>query len=184
MQFQNSPNQRLEIDGQEYWISRSVTVLGILIVVKAGQGFVPLGKRGPGLPNEVGKWGLPGGYLDYGETIGEGLRREVWEELGLDLEELRSRYPFHGNLDHPYAIASTPKGRQNITMRFPLMFFLAENSELPPLIPQVGSDEVEATRWASLEEIRSMELAFRHDVIIQDCLSQYYGGSLQPPPDL
>lgn len=181
MKFNNTPNRRLEIDGQDYWISRSVTVLAVLLVVQDGQGFIPLGKRGLGLPNEVGKWGLPGGYLDYGETIGEALRREVWEELGLNLDALRSQHRFHGDLDHPYAIASIPRGLQNVTMRFPLMFFLAEGTELPSLNPQVGPEEVEDTWWATLNEALELELAFRHDVVIRECLSQYYGNSLQPP---
>lgn len=33
-------------------------------------------------------WGLPGGALDPGETIHEGLRRECAEELGCDIEIL------------------------------------------------------------------------------------------------
>jgi ADP-ribose pyrophosphatase YjhB (NUDIX family) len=30
-------------------------------------------------------WGLPGGYIDHGETLGEGLVREIQEEVGLEI---------------------------------------------------------------------------------------------------
>jgi 8-oxo-dGTP diphosphatase len=36
-----------------------------------------------------GKWICPGGELELGETIGEGIRREVKEETGLDIELVR-----------------------------------------------------------------------------------------------
>jgi 8-oxo-dGTP diphosphatase len=35
-----------------------------------------------------GFWSLPGGVLETGETLAEGLRREVREETGLDVEPL------------------------------------------------------------------------------------------------
>lgn len=36
-----------------------------------------------------GAWQIPGGVLELGETIEEGLRREVREETGLDIEPVR-----------------------------------------------------------------------------------------------
>lgn len=36
-----------------------------------------------------GRWGVPGGKIDYGETIREALLREFREETGLTLTELR-----------------------------------------------------------------------------------------------
>jgi len=35
---------------------------------------------------EEGKWALPGGYLELGESWEEGITREVKEEVGLDLD--------------------------------------------------------------------------------------------------
>ncbi len=33
-------------------------------------------------------WGLPGGFLEYDEQPGEGIRREILEETGLELHDL------------------------------------------------------------------------------------------------
>jgi 8-oxo-dGTP diphosphatase len=37
-----------------------------------------------------GEWDIPGGGLDYGETPEEGVRREILEECGLELEILKN----------------------------------------------------------------------------------------------
>ncbi len=63
MRFKSTPNQRVQLDGKEIWISRSVTVLPVLFFVSKGTRYVPLGLRGEDLPEGVGQWGLPGGYL-------------------------------------------------------------------------------------------------------------------------
>lgn len=38
---------------------------------------------------EAGAWGLPGGKIDFGEPAQETARREIAEELGIDIDILR-----------------------------------------------------------------------------------------------
>lgn len=56
------------------------------LVVKDGK--ILLVKESPELS---GKWELPGGGLDFGEEIQEGLRREVEEEMGVKIKSIEDR---------------------------------------------------------------------------------------------
>ena len=58
VKFPSTPNRCITVDGEEVWISRSVTVLAVLVVIYDGAAYVPLNKRGPDLPSEVGKPGV------------------------------------------------------------------------------------------------------------------------------
>ena len=173
MKFKSTPNRCIHVEGKEIWISRSVTVLPVLFFVSKGVKYVPLGLRGKDLPDAVGLWGLPGGYLDYDETTTQAVYREVWEELGLDIPQLRGDFRFEGNLDHPYEIYSQPLRRQNVTLKYALMFHLAE-AALPKLYPQVSKGEVVAAKWVDVETALKMTLAFNHHEVIKECLERCY----------
>lgn len=64
-----------------------------VVVIKSGQ--VLLGKR-KGAHGE-GTWALPGGHLRFGETIEACARREVMEETGLSIKNLK-RGPYTNDL--------------------------------------------------------------------------------------
>ncbi|NET38776.1 MAG: NUDIX hydrolase [Cyanothece sp. SIO1E1] len=174
MKFNNTPNRCLIVDGKECWISRSVSVTPVLFFVIDDQGFVPLGKRGDGMPDEQGKWALPGGYLDYDETAGEAVIRETWEELGLNIPQLQTQHRFVGTLDQPYYVSSIPRRRQNVNLRFPLLFFLDSAEDLPELKPQVSIDEVLQAQWFQVKDALGMDLAFAHQDAMRQCLDTYY----------
>lgn len=62
-------------------------------------------------------WALPGGSLEVGETLREGCRRELREELGLEVDcdslavAMEQRYRYEGELIHElgYYFWITPK---------------------------------------------------------------------------
>ncbi len=177
MKFKSTPNSCIQVDGKEIWISRSVTVLPVLFFVSQGVRYVPLGQRGKDLPDGVGQWGLPGGYLDYDETATQAVYREVWEELGLDIPKLIEEFRFEGDLTHPYEVYSTPLRRQNVTLKYALMFHLGD-AELPRLDPQVSKGEVVEAKWFEVESAIAMELAFKHNEVMANCLQRCYLNNL------
>ena len=66
-------------DRREYPTRPVVGVGGVVFL----EGRVVLVRRG-GEPLK-GQWSIPGGILELGETIADGVRRELWEETGLEV---------------------------------------------------------------------------------------------------
>ena len=63
--------------GYRHWFNPPVTVSALV----CKEGKVLLANR-----RQDGKWTLPGGFLEVGESLEEGLRREVKEETGCELD--------------------------------------------------------------------------------------------------
>lgn len=55
-------------------------------VIRRDDGRLLLLRRAPHVGSDPGAWELPGGKMDYGETLREALAREVREETGLTVE--------------------------------------------------------------------------------------------------
>jgi len=61
--------------------------VGALIVNE--QGKILLARRSINARNEKGMWELPGGCVKFNEKLEDAVKREVREELGIDVEVVR-----------------------------------------------------------------------------------------------
>jgi len=60
------------------------------IIIETEQGGIVLIKR----KNPPFGWALPGGFVEYGETLEEAAMREAKEETGLDVELIRQFHSY------------------------------------------------------------------------------------------
>ncbi len=58
-------------------------IIGVAAIVLRGDDVLLVQR---GREPAKGLWGLPGGMLELGETVAEGVRREVLEECGVEVE--------------------------------------------------------------------------------------------------
>ena len=58
--------------------------VGAVILNEDGRLFLAL--RGPAAKNERGLWEFPGGSVEFGERLADALRREIFEEYGVQIE--------------------------------------------------------------------------------------------------
>lgn len=97
-----------------------------------------------------GSYALPGGFVETGETVEAACRREVREETGIEVPELR----LVGVYSDP---ARDPRGH-TVSIAYGTLLPLALN-------PRSGSDAANA-EW--IEDWRSLDLAFDHAEILKD----------------
>jgi ADP-ribose pyrophosphatase YjhB (NUDIX family) len=99
---------------------------------------------------EAGKWDLPGGFLDEGEEPLDGLRRELREEAGVEIEPL----DFAGVWADRYGGAKDAVATLNLYWRARIV-----SGEPTP------ADDVAELRWFPIDDLPpDEEIAFRNVV--------------------
>jgi ADP-ribose pyrophosphatase YjhB (NUDIX family) len=124
---------------REYPERPIIGVGGVVI----SDGRVLLVRRGS--PPLQGQWSIPGGILESGETLMEGVRRELAEETGMDVQ-VRTLIEVFERIDRD------PSGKTQY--HFVVLDYLCEPA---PGIARAGSD-VSEVAWAAPFELEKYSL--------------------------
>ena len=143
-------NFPVTVDGKEYWISRSVAVGAYIFADIDGKICILANKRGLGLPNNVGKWSVVSGFLDYNETLLNAVYREVFEETNVKLEE-HDKEP----LELMEVDDNPDREGQNILFRYSTWIYDPQKAELSDKNSE--PNEVDEIRWVPVDDLPSYD---------------------------
>ena len=136
-------------------------IVGLGAVVIGTKGLVLI-KRGN--PPRMGAWSLPGGVQELGETVKEGIIREVKEETGLDVVVLEIidvvdsiNHDIYGQIKYHYTLVDACVVVTGGTLK-------------------AGSDALDA-QWFSMTEIESLNLWSETNRVIREA-EMIYGKTL------
>jgi ADP-ribose pyrophosphatase YjhB (NUDIX family) len=119
-------------------------------IIEVGSGIVLIRRRNPPLG-----WAIPGGFVDYGESLEDAILREAKEETGLDIELIRQfhtysapkRDPRHHTISTVYVARASGK-------------------------PEAGDDAKEVRIFT--KDTLPEDIAFDHRQILEDYFSGKY----------
>lgn len=126
-------------------IPRLVKTTVAAIVIKDNK--ILLEKRSHFL--ETNKWCLPGGHMEYGETAVFALKREIKEELNLEVTSSK----FLGYFDE-----FIPRIKSHSVV---LVFKVNVKGAIKP-----DSKEVSQAKWFSKKELKTLNFAYKHKELV------------------
>jgi 8-oxo-dGTP diphosphatase len=97
-------------------------------------------------------WALPGGHVEYGESLEECIKREVKEETGLDI----------GVYEQFYTYSLPDRDPRSHTMS--TVFICNAKSDAVP----VAGDDAAKAHIISVDEALKLDYAFDHKEILKD----------------
>lgn len=102
-------------------------------------GKVLIGKRSSNKSFLPGKWELPGGHVEFGETIEQCLKRELQEEFNIDIV-----------LDKPYSEYTyvMNDGKDHVIEVLYFVQMRGPNQKI-----KINKNEIEEYKWISRDEV-------------------------------
>lgn len=171
--FYNSPNTRYVINDKEVWDSRSASIVVVFLCKYRGEIYTIVEKRSDNMPEAAGKHVVPGGYFDWNEGGWGCVRREVYEETSLFIDDYYDYMIFNNDRQPFHVTTNVLENRQNIVLNYCIIFDFSEIGL--PDIEDYKNEEVEKVEWVNVKDISNERFhwAFLHNVRIEQAISKF-----------
>ncbi|VVB79189.1 ADP-ribose pyrophosphatase [uncultured archaeon] len=127
--------------------------LGVPVII-IEKGKILLGKRSPKDVLYPNLWGLPGGLVETREKIEEAGKREVKEELGVNIRVIKKS-------NKVYEEFISYKRLNFRAINIPIYGKIIKGGPTP-------KDETSEVKWFTPTEVRKMKLAYNHKEILKE----------------
>jgi ADP-ribose pyrophosphatase YjhB (NUDIX family) len=132
-------------------VKHKYVIAGVPVIIRNSSGKILLGKRTNKPIFYSGFWGLPGGMIEYDESIENAGKREVKEELGVEIKIIRRASNIYESFPN--------ENCQLHLMSIPVYASILRG------IPK-AKDETLEVKWFKPQEIKKMKLAYNHNKIL------------------
>lgn len=122
------------------------------IIIETNNGIVLIKRKNPPYG-----WALPGGFVEYGESLEEAAKREAKEETGLDVQLIRQFHTY-----------SDPKRDERFHTITTVYIARAEGT------PKASDDAMDVAVFT--RETLPEQIAFDHREILEDYFNNRYSG--------
>lgn len=133
-------------------VKQKYVYVGVPVIIQNSKKEILLGKRSKDMTIFPGFWGLPGGMPEYNEKIKDTAKREVKEELGIDVKIIKRAKNFYENLPS--------KECKFHSVDIPFYAKIVKGIPKP-------KDETQEVKWLKPSEIKKLKLAYSHKEVLK-----------------
>jgi 8-oxo-dGTP diphosphatase len=126
-------------------------LIGVPVIIINSKKEILLGKRSKKSPFYPNTWGLPGGMMEYNETPEETAKREVKEEIDVEIKIIK-KLEIYNNLPN--------KNCKAHLIDIPFIAKIIHGNPEP-------KDETIEIKWFQPFEIKKIKLAYSHKEILK-----------------
>ncbi len=128
--------------------------VGVDAIIINDNGQILITKRASAMSTYSGCWCLPGGWMEWGETVEQAVKREAMEEIGVEIEIIKFIGKYYDT--------------NNLPIKKSSRVALPHICKIISGVPKVNQiEEVEEIKWFDQKDVLNLELAYDQNKMIK-----------------